>query len=101
MEEPVIVIRESEDGLYQQKWTFLRFGYNVVLHRYQKAIREKDSWKITHFYDANSKEPYGHWVWLRESRVPWDDNLRQEAAAAILAKFTVGKPSDFKKKRRR
>lgn len=100
MEEPVVVIRESEDGLYQQKWTFFRSGHKIILHRYQKSRREKDLWKITHFYDAENKEPYGNWVWLRESRVPWDDNLRNEVAAAILSKFTIGKPSDFKKKRR-
>jgi hypothetical protein len=34
MSEPVVVVRESEDGLYQEKWTFFWSGHAVTLLPY-------------------------------------------------------------------
>jgi hypothetical protein len=98
--EPIVVVLETEDGLYQEKWIFNWSGYDIVLQRYQHARREADSWVVTRMFDGEDTGTYGNWAWLREDQVPWDDDLKAEAALAVVAKLRVGRPSDFKKRRR-
>lgn len=100
MSEPVTVVQETEDGLYQSKWIFSWVEHHVVLQRYQKSRREGDRWVVTHFWDASDKGGYGNWTWLKEKDVPWDEDLLAEVALAIVSKLTVGRPSDFRKRRR-
>jgi hypothetical protein len=96
--EPVVVVQETEDGLYQEKWIFNWSGHNIVLQRYHKARRNGESWLVTHMYDVSGGD-YGNWTWIKESEVPWDDELKSEVAHAVVSKIWVGLPSEFRSRR--
>jgi len=97
MDETLLVVRETEDGLYQEKWVFHQSEYTILLQRYQKSVRNLDQWKVTHMYDS-AGGGYGNWTWLKEAQVPWGDGLKTEAAEAILQRIRVVRPSDLKKR---
>jgi hypothetical protein len=95
MREPVVVINETEDGLYRKRWIFDWHHQDLMLCRYHHERLEKGEWRLLELYDREDKGGYGPWVWLKESAVPWDDELKAEAALAVVAQIKVGKRQDF------
>ncbi len=95
MHEPVIVIHETEDGLYRKRWVFDWHNSGLMLLRYHHERCEKGKWRLIEFYDREDDGGYGPWAWLKEKDVPWDDDLKAEAALALVAKIKIGKMADF------
>lgn len=98
MDESIVIVQETEDGLYQEKWVFNWSGRTVTLQRYQKARRGGNAWKVVQMFDHLGDGGYGNWTWLKENQVPWDDDIRAEVALAIVSRFRAGLPSDFKER---
>ena len=94
MDDPLVVVQESDDGLYQEKWVFHWSRYAITLQRYQKSRKTKGKWVVTHFYDAHDQGGYGNWAWLKESEVPWDDDIKAEVALAVVSRISVKRPSE-------
>ena len=100
MHESIVVITESEDGLYRQKWVFEWSYTNLVLCRYymERRVRaEGDCWQLVQFWDREDFGGYGNWTWIKEKDVPFDDELRGHVIMALVDKITIGKPQDFRK----
>lgn len=96
MRQPVIVIHETDDGLYREKWIFdWHQGSNLMLRRYLQERHELETWRILFFYDREENTSAGPWQTLKESDVPWDDELKAEAVTALVATLKVGRAVDF------
>lgn len=100
--EPVIVVHEFDEGLHRRRWVFDWEGHTLLLRRYHFERKEKGVWRLLEFYDREETEGgYGPWRWLEEKEVPWDDELKAEAALALVQKVKVGRLQDFGVRRRR
>ena len=101
MQEPVVVIHESDDGLYRKRWVFDWYRSGLMLLRYHHERKENDQWRLIEFYDREIEEEGGPWTWVKEKDVPWDDDLKAEAAMALVQKIKIGKARDFGVRKRR
>lgn len=100
--QPVIVIHESEDNLYRERWVFDWYhGHGLMLCRYHKERQELGRWRLLEFYDRENDDGSGPWVSLRERDVPWDEDLKAEAIQALASSLKVGRPLDFGLRKRR
>lgn len=69
-----------------------------MLDRYhhERRYSTEQAFKTTKFYDRHRSpgENYGDWQWLKESEVPWDEDLKGQALAEILNRLRVVRQSD-------
>lgn len=97
LSKPIVIEALSESELIRQRWVFQVMGHRIMLDRYFYERRRSKSgkFKTTKFYDrAHDGENYGDWTWLSEDEVPWDEELRVDVAAAMVARFEVVRESE-------
>ena len=88
----------SDSGLVRQRWVFSLQGSTLILDRYhhERRYSTEQAFKTTKFYDKARRpdEHYGDWQWLKESEVPWDEDLRNLAVAELMSRIRVVRQSD-------
>lgn len=98
LEKPVTVVELSDSGLIRQRWVFSLRGPWLVLDRYhyERRFSTEQAFRTTKFYDRlrDLDEEYGDWQWLKESEVPWDDELQSQALAELMGRVRVARQSE-------
>lgn len=99
LEKPVTVPELSDSGLIRQRWIFTLQGAWLLLDRYyyERRYATTQAFKVTKFYDRlrEPSEEYGDWQWLKESEVPWDEDLQSQAVAELLSRVQAVRQSDL------
>ena len=91
---PIVVIHRLDDNR-RRRWVFAWKGHDVVLQRYHLEQQERaGGYRLVEFFDGEGGGDYGDWKWLRESEVPWDDDLKGEVALAIISRLRIRRPSE-------
>jgi hypothetical protein len=97
---PVTVVQETADKLGRFRWVFVLTGDYLLLERfyYEERAKVTEEYQVAQFYDRGDPDGgYGTWEWLKESDVPWNDNLKAEALAALVRPFTVVREGELPK----
>lgn len=97
LSKPIVIEALSQSELIRQRWVFQVMGHRILLDRYfyERRHSKGQVFKTTKFYDRrHDGENYGDWTWLTEAEVPWDEELRVDVAAAMVARFEVVRESE-------